>query len=230
MAYIGNSPTEQLYVAYADRYSGTGSLTTFNLSRNVGSVNDIEVVVAGSQKNPFTEYSISANGAQLIFNSAPAAGTDNIVVNYRNYVVSTFVPEDGSITSAMIQANAITSDKIAPGTVIAADILDGTVDNNKLVSANITGAKLVANTITAREIADSAVLQNTIATGAVTALKLANTAVTTGTYGGIERIPVITVDQQGRLTYAANVTIQQPLPNILMLSGCLLYTSDAADE
>ena len=168
MAYLGNSPTEQLYVAFAEKYSGTGSITTFNLSRTVGSVNDIEVVVAGSQQNPFTQYSISANGAQLIFTSAPAAGTDNIVVSYRNYVVTTFVPEDGAIVPSMIQANAvttvkiadsavttakiadnsITTAKIAPGTVIAADILDGSVDNNKLASANITGDKLVANTIT----------------------------------------------------------------------------------
>lgn len=33
---------------------------------------------------------------------------------------------------------------------------------------------------------------------------LANTTVTTGTYGGTNSIPIITVDQQGRLTYAAN--------------------------
>lgn len=36
---------------------------------------------------------------------------------------------------------------------------------------------------------------------------LANTAVTSGTYGGASQIPVITVDQQGRLTYASNVAV-----------------------
>ena len=40
----------------------------------------------------------------------------------------------------------------------------------------------------------------------VTASTLANTAVTTGTYGGASQIPVVVVDQQGRLTSAANVT------------------------
>jgi hypothetical protein len=34
---------------------------------------------------------------------------------------------------------------------------------------------------------------------------LGNTAVTPSTYGGTTQIPVITVDQQGRITYAANV-------------------------
>ena len=35
---------------------------------------------------------------------------------------------------------------------------------------------------------------------------LANTAVTAGTYGGASQIPVVVVDQQGRLTSAANAT------------------------
>ena len=65
----------------------------------------------------------------------------------------------------------------------------------------------------------SKITSNSIQTRAVTPAELQNTSVNIGTYGGTERIPVVTVDQQGRLTSAANVTIQQPLPNILMLSG-----------
>jgi hypothetical protein len=38
---------------------------------------------------------------------------------------------------------------------------------------------------------------------------LANTAVTAGTYGGSAAIPVVTVDAQGRLTSAANVSVTQ---------------------
>lgn len=43
----------------------------------------------------------------------------------------------------------------------------------------------------------------------VTSLVLANTAVTAGTYGGSSAIPVVTVDAQGRLTSAANVSVTQ---------------------
>lgn len=41
----------------------------------------------------------------------------------------------------------------------------------------------------------------------VSSSTLANTAVTIGTYGGASQIPVVVVDQQGRLTSAANATI-----------------------
>jgi hypothetical protein len=40
----------------------------------------------------------------------------------------------------------------------------------------------------------------------VSSATLANTAVTTGTYGGVSQMAVVTVDQQGRITYAANAT------------------------
>ena len=41
----------------------------------------------------------------------------------------------------------------------------------------------------------------------VTGSVLANTAITPGTYGGATQIPVFTVDQQGRATYAANSAV-----------------------
>jgi hypothetical protein len=40
----------------------------------------------------------------------------------------------------------------------------------------------------------------------VSSSTLANTAVTTGTYGGTTQNSVVTVDQQGRVTFASNVT------------------------
>ena len=57
--------------------------------------------------------------------------------------------------------------------------------------------------------------------------KLQDTAVTAGNYGSATQIPSITVDAQGRLTYAANVAVSIPtqyetanaIPTMLMLSG-----------
>jgi hypothetical protein len=49
-------------------------------------------------------------------------------------------------------------------------------------------------------------LANTKITGVMTASQLAATAVTVGTYGGASQMAVVTVDQQGRITFAANAT------------------------
>jgi hypothetical protein len=49
-------------------------------------------------------------------------------------------------------------------------------------------------------------IANTQITGTITA-QLSNTAVTPGTYGGTTAIPVIVVDQQGRITSATNTSI-----------------------
>ena len=46
-----------------------------------------------------------------------------------------------------------------------------------------------------------------IATGAVTNTALANTEVTAGVYGGSTAIPVITVDEDGRLSNVVNTSI-----------------------
>ena len=48
---------------------------------------------------------------------------------------------------------------------------------------------------------------NTQITGVITSSQLANTAVTTGVYGGSAAIPVITVGSDGRITSAANTTL-----------------------
>ena len=72
----------------------------------------------------------------------------------------------------------------------------------------ITAAVLQANSVTTTKIAD----------GNVTASKLAATSVTSGNYGGSSNVTTITVDAQGRLTYAANVAIETGF-NPFLLSG-----------
>jgi len=61
--------------------------------------------------------------------------------------------------------------------------------------------------INTRSLTDGTVAAADIEDGSVTAAKLADTAVTPGTYGGSEAVPVIIVDQQGRLTFASNVAV-----------------------
>ena len=75
--------------------------------------------------------------------------------------------------------------------------------------------------ITANSIADGTVVAADISDRAVTSAKIANTAVSPGTYGGSTQIPVITVDQQGRLTSAANTSL------VAVSNGQLSITSSS---
>ena len=54
---------------------------------------------------------------------------------------------------------------------------------------------------------DGSVTTAKMAANAITASQLANTAVTAGTYGGATNVSSFIVDQQGRITSAANVAI-----------------------
>jgi hypothetical protein len=171
--YIGNTPTTQLYNSALDTYNGDASTVAFNLSRVVGTEKDLDVTVNGVPQDPNTSYTV--NGNTLTFTEAPSTGTGNIIVRYRAYVVTKIVPDDETVTAAMIANNSITGVKIASNTISGTQILDG----------SITGLEIAANTIGSSN--------------------LTTTGVTAGIYGGTGNTVSISVDAQGRITAAANV-------------------------
>lgn len=116
-----------------------------------------------------------------------AAGGDLAGSTYPNPIVA-----NNAITTVKLNDNAVTSAKILDGTVASSDILDATIVSGDLANNAVTTAK--------------------ITDGAVTSTKLANTAVTAGTYGTSTQVSQITVDAQGRITGASNVTITGAAP------------------
>ncbi len=171
--YIGNTPGTQLYNSALDTFNGDAVTVAFTLARAVGTEKDLDVTVNGVPQDPNNSYTV--NGNTLTFTEAPSVGTGNIIVRYRAYVVTTIVPDDESVTAAMIANTTITGVKIATGTITGA----------KIASATITGDKITANTIGSSN--------------------LTTTGVTAGVYGGTGNTVNITVDAQGRITAAANV-------------------------
>jgi hypothetical protein len=93
MAYIGSTPTTQSFIAGTDSFNGTGSATSFTLTRLVNSTNDIQVVVNNVVQYP-PNYSVS--GTTLTISPAPSAGTNNVYVRYLSTTLQSIAPSQGS--------------------------------------------------------------------------------------------------------------------------------------
>ena len=109
MAYIGNQVTSVPFII--DTFSGNGSTTTFGpMVRAPAGTASIAVFISGSYKTPTTDYTVS--GDNIIFTSAPAVGTNNIIVHHLGNGSSTQVPSDGSVTTVKIADGAVTAAKL----------------------------------------------------------------------------------------------------------------------
>jgi len=134
--YIGNTPVTQLYNSALDTYNGDAATVAFTLSRIVGTEKDLDVTVNGVPQDPNTSYTV--NGITLTFTEAPSVGTGNIIVRYRAYVVTKIVPDDESVTAAMIANTTITGVKIATGTITGDKIAANTIGSSNLTTTGVT--------------------------------------------------------------------------------------------
>jgi len=182
LAYIGAVPTSATFAI--DTFSGDGSTVTFTLREAPLATSSILVFVGGVRQNTDT-YSLS--GASLIFSEAPPLGTGNIQVLFLGLNASPSIPSDGSVT--------------------ANKIVDGVITGAKLASGTITGDKLGLTAINANNIVNGTITGDKIASATIGSSNLTTTGVSAGNYGGSSNISSITVDSQGRLTYAANVAL-----------------------
>mgnify|MGYP003704501669 FL=1 len=222
MAYLGNNPDAYQYTIEISRFNGTGACTQFTIPQDVDNAKDIEVLVNSVQQDPDNAYTVT--DGVITFSEAPTTGSNNIIVLRRTgttYTRTQIAAGDilpNAVTSAAIADGSITSAKIADGTVIAADIAANTITPAK-IAYNTSGTILTTDGTRVLWQAQSALgIANTQITGVMTATQLANTAVTSGVYGGASNVASFTVDAQGRLTAASNVTIETGF-NPFLLSG-----------
>lgn len=82
----------------------------------------------------------------------------------------------------------------------------------------IDASDILPNAVTTAAIANDSITTSKLVNDSVTAAKLADTTVTPGNYGGAEAVSTISVDAQGRVTFAANVAIDTGF-NPFLLSG-----------
>ena len=140
MAYVGNPVDTQntFQSLVGKRFSGDGSTTAFTLDVAPGNVLDIEVFVGNVRQDPNSAYTLS--GTTLTFTGAPPSGTNNIYVVHQAKSVGTIdVPALG-VSTASIQADAITEAKIADDAVESEHL------NNNIISGQTELASAPAST------------------------------------------------------------------------------------
>ena len=135
MAYLGRGPDTELFQKSFQRFSGDNSEQSFTLERTVVNATDLDVWVADVHQDPFEDYTVTPANNTINFTTAPATGTNNILVGLKDKVayavveaddlsVSTRKLQTGAVTTIKIADDAVTADKLADTTVAAGDYGD----------------------------------------------------------------------------------------------------------
>ncbi len=203
---------------YPNPIVANNAITTVKLNDNaVTSAKILDGTVASADILDATIVSADlANNAVTTVKITDGAVTNtklaNTAVTAGSYGTSTQVPQlivdaQGRITGA----SNVTITGAAPTGAAGGD-LTGTYPNPAVGNNAITSAKILDGTITSADVTDGTIATADLANSSVTAAKLANTAVTAGSYGTSTQVSQISVDAQGRITGAANVTITGAAP------------------
>ena len=137
-----------------DEFTGVSAQTTFTLTASVGSINALLVYIDGIVQ-PTSAYALpTATSIQFI--TAPPV--DSIIrCLHLGFQSTVGVPSDGTVTTAKLAANAVTSAKILDGTIATADIADDAITDAKIFAQTITEASILPNTITNISIANDTI-------------------------------------------------------------------------
>jgi hypothetical protein len=190
MSYIGNQVTSVPFST--DVFSGTAAQTLFGpLLRSPATAASIMVFVAGVYQRPTLDYSLSS-GNFVSFVSAPASGTNNIVVHHiGNSVMATQVPVDGSVTTTSIVDGAVRGNQIGVTAVTSNHIVLGAVTTNLIADGAVSGNQLGLYSISGNNIGTGAISANNFAGGGITSNVLSSN-LTISTSRVAETINVVT--------------------------------------
>jgi hypothetical protein len=132
-------------------------------------------------KTPGVDYTL--NGDYIIFNTPPAAGTNNIVIHHMGNGSTTQVPSDGSVTGAKLASNVVRSNNIVAGQITGNLIGVGAITGNNFAQA-ITGNMIGTGAISGNLISLGAVSGNQIGLYAISGNQIGLGAVSSNNFAG----------------------------------------------
>ena len=153
-----------------DEFVGVAAQTTFTLTDSVGSTNALLVYIDGIVQ-PTTAYALPT-ALSIQFIVAPPVSSI-IRCLHLGFQSTVGVPSDGTITTAKIAANAVTSAKILDGTIVGADFADNSITEAKIFAQTITNASISPGTIRSQEIENGTIVGTDIANNSIDGTKIA---------------------------------------------------------
>ena len=160
-----------------DEFVGASAQTTFTLTAAVGSVNALIAYIDGIVQPP-TAYSLPTTTSIQFIVAPPVSSVIRCV--HLGFQSTVGVPSDGTITTAKIAANAVTSTKILDGTIATADMADDAITEAKIAAQTITNASITPTTIRNQELANLTITGAKIGANQIDGTKIALGADTQG--------------------------------------------------
>ena len=147
MPFLGKSPSDGNHNVLLDAITASAT-ATYNLTKDSVaytpvSAQSLMVSLNGVTQAPIAAYTVS--GSTIVFASAL---TSNDVIDYiiafegPRQAINASDIDDGTITTAMIADNAITSAKIGVDVIVAEDLAANSITVSELTDGAITEAKL----------------------------------------------------------------------------------------
>jgi len=163
MPFIGNAPSNNFVSLKRQDITGDGT-ASYTLDYKVASVNDVLIYVNHVKQDP-ASYSISGTSLTM---GGTVSSSDDFYIIYLGQGLQTVTPADNTITTAMLQDDAVTPSKQSSlANPFASQLLH--IRDEK--SAGTSGGSSVADTDNIRDL-------NTILTNEITGASLSSNQIT----------------------------------------------------
>jgi hypothetical protein len=212
MAYIGSSPAEKGIGLFSqDTFTGDGSTTTFDLTHAAPDAggNEIQVFVDNvrQQEGSSNAYTLGLDGSsenkRITFTTAPAASQSIFVLNPGTKNVQQIsTVGDNTITTAKLQALAVSKAKIAADAIDATKLADDAISEEHLDVTAITG-----NTeLSAAAADDDVLLVFDTSSSTIKKIQRSNVALSVPTFSSVSPSNLLTGDGTGNFTIVVTGT------------------------